>query len=211
MPEGTPRKQVPEMLKALLTERFKLAIQRDRKDQPILALVVGKNGLKLQKAGAEADASIPDAPGDQPVYTPQGDARALKNGDILITHSEYGPIHGGRGPSGVMQWEYSKLTMPALAALLAPHLDRPVVDMTNLRDSYHLVFQNQRRQDGGASDTKKGGPPEESSDAGNARQDDTFGEGLIRAIERGGLKLEARRAPVETIMVDHLEKTPTGN
>ena len=211
MPEGTPRKQVPEMLKALLTERFKLAIQRDRKDQPILALVVGKNGLKLQKAGAEADASIPDAPGDQPVYTPQGDARALKNGDILITHSEYGPIHGGRGSNGVMQWEYSKLTMPALAALLAPHLDRPVVDMTNLRDSYHLVFQNQRRQDGGASDTKKGGPPEESSDAGNARQDDTFGEGLIRAIERGGLKLEARRAPVETIMVDHLEKAPTGN
>jgi len=46
---------------------------------------------------------------------------------------------------------------------------------------------------------------------GNARQDDTFGEGLIASIERGGLKLEARRAPVETIVVDHLEKTPTGN
>jgi uncharacterized protein (TIGR03435 family) len=42
--------------------------------------------------------------------------------------------------------------MPALAALLAPHLDRPVVDMTNLRDSYRLVFQNQRRQ-GGAQST----------------------------------------------------------
>jgi uncharacterized protein (TIGR03435 family) len=135
----------------------------------------------------------------------------LKNGDILITSSEYGPMHGGRGSNGVMQWEYSKLTMPAPAALLAPHLDRPVVDMTNLKDSYRFVFQNQRRQDGGTSATKKGGPPEESPDVANARQDDTFGEGLVRAIERAGLKLEACRAPVETIIVDHLEKTPTGN
>jgi bla regulator protein BlaR1 len=211
MPESASRKQVPEMLKALLSERFKLAIHRNSKDQPVFALVVGKNGLKLQKAGAEADASIPEAPGDQPVYTPQGDARALKNGGILVMNSEYGPMRGGRGSNGVMQWEYSKLTMPALAALLAPHLDRPVMDMTNLKDSYHLVFQNQRRQDGIASATKKGSPQEESSDVGNAREDDTFGEGLIRAIERAGLKLEARRAPVETIVVDRLEKTPTGN
>ncbi len=146
------------------------------------------------------------------VYTPQGDCSiTLKNGGRVVTNSEYGPMHGGRGSNGVMQWEYSKLTMPALAALLAPHLDRPVVDMTSLRDSYQLVFQNQRREDGGASGAKKGESPEQSPDVGYARQDDTFGEGLIAAIERGGLKLEARRAPVETIVVDHLEKTPTGN
>jgi uncharacterized protein (TIGR03435 family) len=101
--------------------------------------------------------------------------------------------------------------MPALAVLLAPHLNRPVVDMTDLKNSYHLVFQNQRRQDDGASAAKKGGPPDESPDVGNARQDDTFGEGLIRAIEMAGLKLEARSAPVEMIVVDHLEKNPTGN
>jgi len=140
LPEGDSKNQVPQMLQALLAERFKLVIHRDEKDQPVLALVVSKNGFRLRKAGPEADASIPEAPGDQPVYTPQGDARALKNGDIVVTNSEYGPMHGGRGPNGVMQWEYSKLTMPALAALLAPHLDRPVIDMTNLKDSYHLVF-----------------------------------------------------------------------
>jgi uncharacterized protein (TIGR03435 family) len=211
MPEGASRNQTPQMLQALLAERFKLVIHRDKKDQPVLALVVGRNGLKLPKAGAEADASIPEAPGDQPVYTPQGDARALKNGDIVVTSSEYGPMHGGRGPTGAMQWEYSKLTMPALTALLAPHLDRPVVDMTNLKGSYRLVFQNQRREDGGASGAKKSGPPEESADVSNPRRNDTFGEALIMAIERGGLKLEARRAPVETIVVDRLEKTPTGN
>lgn len=211
MPEGASRKQIPEMLKALLSERFALAIHRDSRDEAVLALVVGKDGLKLPKAGAEARASFPETPGDQPVYTPQGDARALKDGGILITASEYGPIRGGRGSSGVMQWEYSNLTMPALAALLAPHLDLPVVDMTNLKDSYQLVFQNQRRQDGGASAAQKGAPQEKSPDVGNARQDDTFGEGLIRAIEKAGLKLEARRAPIEMIVVDHLEKTPAGN
>ncbi|MGO9257151.1 MAG: hypothetical protein ACLQU1_12730 [Bryobacteraceae bacterium] len=44
-----------------------------------------------------------------------------------------------------------------------------------------------------------GGPP------------DLFGDANFRAIERAGLKLEPRRAPVEAIVVDHLEKTPTGN
>ena len=210
-PEGASRNQVAEMLRALLTERFKLAIHRNSKVQPVFALVVGRNGLKLQKAGAGAGAALPEAPGDQPVYTSQGDARALKNGDIVVTQSEYGPMHGGRGPDGVMRWEYSSLTMPALAALLAPHVDRPVVDMTNLKDSYRLVFLNQRRQDGGASGAKKGGPPEESPEPGNARADDTFGQGLIKALDLAGLKLETRRAPVETIVVDHVEKIPTGN
>jgi uncharacterized protein (TIGR03435 family) len=40
---------------------------------------------------------------------------------------------------------------------------------------------------------------------------DAFGEGLFAAIEKGGLKLEKIKAPVETIVVDHLEKTPTEN
>ena len=54
------------------------------------------------------------------------------------------------------------------------------------------------RKDG--SGPPAGGPPP-----------DLFGEAIFRAIERAGLKLEPRKAPVETIVVDHLEKTPTEN
>jgi uncharacterized protein (TIGR03435 family) len=34
---------------------------------------------------------------------------------------------------------------------------------------------------------------------------------MFTAMEKLGLKLDARKAPVETIVVDHLEKTPTDN
>jgi uncharacterized protein (TIGR03435 family) len=34
---------------------------------------------------------------------------------------------------------------------------------------------------------------------------------LLTVIEKAGLKLETRKAPVEMVVVDHLEKTPTAN
>jgi uncharacterized protein (TIGR03435 family) len=33
----------------------------------------------------------------------------------------------------------------------------------------------------------------------------------VRAVQKLGLKLEARKAPFDTIIIDHLEKTPTEN
>ena len=109
----------------------------------------------------------------------------------------------------MMRWEFLKLTMPALAAFLAPHLDRPVVDLTNLQGSYYLAAENHPPSDGGA---RKGvGPPEGGRAGSDGRPPDPFGEGLFRAIEKAGLKLEARKAPVEMIVVDRVEKTPTGN
>jgi len=47
MPEGSTEEQVPEMLKALLEDRFKLKVHVDSKEFPVYALVVGKNGPKL--------------------------------------------------------------------------------------------------------------------------------------------------------------------
>lgn len=44
--------QVPEMLQALLVERFRLAFHRERRDRQSLALVGGPGGPKLAKAGA---------------------------------------------------------------------------------------------------------------------------------------------------------------
>ena len=209
IPDGVSKDQVPEMLQALLAERFKLSIHRDSKDQAVFALVVGKNGSKLQRSAPEADAPVPEPPGSNPLYTPQGDARQLENGDLVLTSGAYGPMRGGRGASGVMKWEFLKLTMPALAAMLAPHLDRPVVDLTNLQGSYYLASENRPPSEGGAR--KGSGPPEGGRAGTDGRPPDPFGEGLFRAIEKAGLKLEARKAPVEMIVVDRVEKTPTGN
>jgi bla regulator protein blaR1 len=48
----TIRDQIAERLRALLADRFQLAVHQESKDQPIYALVVSKDGAKLQEAKA---------------------------------------------------------------------------------------------------------------------------------------------------------------
>jgi bla regulator protein blaR1 len=204
-PAGASKQQIPEMLQSLLRERFRLAIHRDRKDQPVFALVVGRHGSKLQDATAGASPS--DVPTIDQVYTHYAEARHSDSGDTVIENGFYGPMRFGRGGNGGMQWEFQRLTMPGLAALLTPHLDRPVVDRTNLTGSYHLVFQNAASSPERSRSTKTGEP----SDAAPGGRSDAYGEGLIQAIERAGLKLESSKAPVEIVIVDRAEKSPTPN
>ncbi len=48
MPAGATKEQVPDMLKALLEERFHLVARRETSDQPAYALTVAKSGPKLK-------------------------------------------------------------------------------------------------------------------------------------------------------------------
>ena len=50
----TVQEQFRQRLQALLADRFQLKIHRETKEQPVYALVVGKNGHKLQAAKEEA-------------------------------------------------------------------------------------------------------------------------------------------------------------
>ena len=64
MPAGATEKQVPQMLQALLAERFKLVVHRETKDQSVYALVVAKGGPKLKDS--EPDPPAPDTPPEAP-------------------------------------------------------------------------------------------------------------------------------------------------
>jgi uncharacterized protein (TIGR03435 family) len=205
MPAGLPQDRIPEMLQALLAERFKLTFHRESTEQPVYALVVGKAGSRLQQSTADANASPPNLPGSQELYSPQGQGRMMKNGDIAIGGGAYGAIRGGRGANGVMRFEFQTLTMPVLAEILTPHLDRPVVDRTNLTGSYRLVSEN-RPPAGASVGGRKGG---DGPDSGPPP--DAFAEGLYAALDKAGLKLEKAKAPVAMTVVDHLEKMPTEN
>jgi uncharacterized protein (TIGR03435 family) len=205
IPEGVSKDRIPEMLQALLAERFKLSIHRDAKEQPVYALVVAKTGSKLQEAAADASAPLPDSPGAKPLYTPQGDARMLGNGNFAVQNGPFGSVRGGMSPAG-MRFEFLNITMPALAEVLMPHTDRPVIDMTGLTGAFHIVSVGHMPEGGGG----RKGSTNDAPDPSGPRPD-PFGEGLFSAIAKAGLKLEPRKAPVETIVVDRLEKTPTVN
>ncbi len=49
VPPGVTRDDVQAMIQSLLADRFQLALHRDTREMPVLALVVGKSGPKLQE------------------------------------------------------------------------------------------------------------------------------------------------------------------
>jgi uncharacterized protein (TIGR03435 family) len=94
--------------------------------------------------------------------------------------------------------EFLRITMPGLAEALTPSVDRVVVDATGLKGNYQLQ-----------ADWSVPPPPPGPTGPGPSPAPPPFLS--FPSIERAGLKLETRKAPVETIVVDHLEKTPTNN
>jgi uncharacterized protein (TIGR03435 family) len=98
-----------------------------------------------------------------------------------------------------------------MADTLARFVDRPVIDLTELKGNYDFTLQF-TPEDFGAMMMRAvvaAGitlPPEAMKlmDASN-------GDSLFIALETLGLKLEKRKAPIEVLVIDHIEKSPSGN
>jgi uncharacterized protein (TIGR03435 family) len=222
IPEGASSDQVPEMLQALLAERFKLVAHRESKERAVYALVVGKNGSNLKESAPDADAPNPDsASGGVAFATAGGTVRVNKDSKTVVVTGGRGlvPTRVSMGPDG-MHLEFAKITLGALADTLSSFVDRPVVDMTELKGNYQvtldLAMEDMRSVAMkaattagialpgaiGAGDTAKG-PADAASDPS--------GGSIFAAIQKLGLKLDPRKAPVETMVIDRLEKSPTEN
>jgi uncharacterized protein (TIGR03435 family) len=218
IPGGVSEDKVPEMLQALLAERFKLTIHRDKKDLPVYALIVGKNGPKLTLASEKADAPLPDSPGAISIGTEKGQMKMVQDGKGGMTMQgggQTGTIKTSVSAGGI-HLEMSKVTMSALVDTLAPLTDRPVLDMTDLKGTYQIALdlpmedlQIIAQKQAATLGLPMPGPPPGANPADLAAT--PGGSAIFSAMEKLGLKLDARKAPVETIVVDHLEKTPTEN
>jgi uncharacterized protein (TIGR03435 family) len=55
------------------------------------------------------------------------------------------------------------------------------------------------------------GPGGASSSRPADAASDPSGSSIFSTVQQMGLKLEPRKAPIETIIVDHVEKAPTEN
>jgi uncharacterized protein (TIGR03435 family) len=224
LPHGATKEQVPQMLQALLAERFKLAIHRDTKEQAVYAMVIGKGGIKMKEteAAAAPDGSAPDGSG------PNGSApnpAVTGSSSLSISQTKGGAVvSDGQGkqqkmtvsPDGkMMRMEASKISMAELAEGLSPISDHPIVDMTGLKGNYQVTLEISMQElmaaaraagaaipaaaPGGAD---AGKPADAASDPGGS---------LFTAIQALGLKLEPRKSPLAMIVVDHVEKMPTEN
>ena len=63
LPPGASADQIPEMLQALLAERFKLEIRREMKEQNVYALMVGNGGAKLKAGGSKTGQQVAQGSG----------------------------------------------------------------------------------------------------------------------------------------------------
>jgi uncharacterized protein (TIGR03435 family) len=218
IPDGVPEDKIPEMLQALLAERFKLAIHRDKKDLAVYALIVGKNGSKLTDASKEPDAPLPDSPGGISIGTEKGQMKVAqdgKGGAVMQGGGLSGTIKQSISDAGV-HLELTKASMAFLVDLLTAMVDRPVLDMTELKGNYQISLDLPmedlqllaRRNAAALGMQMPGAPPGANADAASTPGG---GSSVFAAMEKLGLKLDARKAPVDTIVVDHLKKTPTEN
>ena len=104
-------------------------------------------------------------------------------------------------PEGVGRIEVKHGTMTALTGTLARIIGRPVVDQTGLTARYDFDLEY-TREDAGATmmPASSGGTPATE-----------FGASVFSSIQRLGLKLEGQKVPLDAIVIERAEKTPTEN
>ena len=235
LPEKATMAQFRLMIQALLAERFKLAIHRENKEMQVYDLVVNKGGPKLKDAAPEEPppAAVPTLDGVPPPPPPplmpmiagggRGQMQLDKDGFPIMPK-----MPGGRGGPRMMmmngraRMQADSSTMEDLARTLSNQMGKPVTDGTGLKGKYEFTLTFDPASmggggrgmgmmvgvpGGGGGGVSGGGSPLE---AGNS--DDPALPTIFGALQAQlGLKLEQKKAPVEIIVVDHVEKTPTEN
>lgn len=246
LPATAGKEQAPDMMRALLTDRFKLTLHREKREQQVYQLVVAAGGVKMETGDPK---SVPPWDGSVPGFNFGG----LLRGDSVSTGRIIDQPNCGE------RWEFVPLPMGWFVDTLTMFLDKPVVDATGLKGNYKVALdinaetmkaldQNMARSQGLPAQGRGGGgggkqgpggalppppPPPPGLPGGlpagpPAGAPPPPGQGLMqcmvalsdsdgstailfKAVQKLGLELKQTKAPVDTIVVDRLEKTPTEN
>jgi uncharacterized protein (TIGR03435 family) len=94
---------------------------------------------------------------------------------------------------GKAQLTAKKESMAHFAEVLSRRMDRAVIDETGLAGVFDFVLDLLR-------------------DDSHATPEPNFGGAIFTALQdQLGLRLEAKKQPIEILVIDHIEKLPTGN
>jgi uncharacterized protein (TIGR03435 family) len=182
LPEGSTKEQFHLMLQNLLADRFALTVHREKKEVPAYALVAVKNGSKLVPA---------------PAVPPGADASEKVN---VSVHGEDGfpvtpPGYNGlfvNVKSGHTRVKFIRYSMDQFAKWTRTQTKRPGVDRSGLAGVYdfYLEFGN---------------------DIGKTEAVDQGQEFSVAVQTQLGLKLVADKTEVDLLVIDHIDRKPTGN
>jgi uncharacterized protein (TIGR03435 family) len=188
------------MLQALLEDRFQLKIHHETKEGPVYVMTVAKGGPKLKANNDCTPIDMnhlppPPGPGQPPLNICGNQQIRIGNGKTITAM--------GKGLS-MGQWS---------SGMLSDLLGRPVIDKTGLEGKYDIELEMAQDssialfQDMGG----RGGRGGDGGDVGAVPSaSEPEGPTIFMAMEKLGLKLEPAKGPVDTLVVDHVEK-PTEN
>jgi uncharacterized protein (TIGR03435 family) len=220
MPPGSNKDQVPEMLQTLLAERFKLQFHKESKEHAAYELTVAKTGLKMQEAPADPAPvkTEPPVPGEGPKPPAGNENPQIKvtqtgegGANVSIGGGEAGPMKMNVGPNG-MHMEAEKMPMEGLVELIGKLVNKPVVDQTGLKGKYKVALDipmAEMMAMARAAGAPVPNPP--GTGPADAASDPSGSSTIFQTVKTLGLNLEARKLPIEIIVVDKCEKTPTEN
>jgi uncharacterized protein (TIGR03435 family) len=194
LPAGSTADQIPEMLQALLADRFQLKVHRDKKELPVYALVLGKPPLKLKE--------VPPSPDDDD--GPPATNVAASGGAAGVS------VNLGHGSSYTFannKFEGKKFTMDVLASQLERYLDRPIVNLTELKGKYDLTPEDYQAMLIRVAIAAGLVLPAQVTRLAEGNSVPS----LMDAFQQAGLKLDSRKAPLDFLVIDQARKTPTDN
>jgi uncharacterized protein (TIGR03435 family) len=213
IPEGTTKEQFAVMLQNLLLDRFKIKLHHETREFPLYELSVAKNGPKLKASVADVNVN-PNDPPPPPGPLPKG-----KDGFPQLTPGRKGLIitlrPGGFHLAAMVQ------SMSEFSDVLSDQLASAVVDKTGLTGTYEFTldfapdpdfFQRQGLNPPPPPPPGGNGPAAGPGPAPTAAGDPAEAPNILTAVQdQLGLKLEKKKGPLDLIVIDQAEKTPTEN
>ncbi|MFN7992919.1 MAG: M56 and DUF3738 domain-containing protein [Bryobacteraceae bacterium] len=179
------RAQLQQMLQAMLTDRFQLKVHHESKQLPLYELVIANGGPKIQQSPQTPDEQGPPGPMRPDGPPPRHSIRMMGRGHLTI--------------NGV--------DLNMFSDVLSRQLGRVVVNQTGLKGNYdfELKWTPDINEGGMFAGGKAPGDSRISSDM--APPPDAAGPTIFTALqEQLGLKLESKKGPVDTVVIDSVER-----
>ena len=216
IPAGGNKDQVPEMMQALLADRFKLRVHRDKNEHSVYALVVGSDGHKLKAWDPVAQAPAAPEPGGQTLNIGGQEMRVGADGKSATVAGPDGQSARVTQADGLIRMELGKVSMAQVADMLTQFVDRPVVDATGLTGTYQVPLEL-RQEDLMAmalARLKTAGvslPAGALPGAVPGQAQEPSSSSVFESVQKLGFKLEPRKMPIDIVVVDSADKKPSEN
>ena len=186
-PPGAPPGPLNFMLQDLLEDRFKLRAHRETRELPTYTLTLARSDKKFG-AGLRRSAV---------------DCAAMRGRGGRMGPPPGPPPPGERPQCGMRvapnQIVAGGVSLAQLTQMLSRFTQRIVIDRTGLEGSFDIDLTFTLDGVPNAPPPPPGGPPPPSADSNSPS--------LFTALqEQLGLKLESDRAPIEVLVIDHVER-----